>query len=43
MRLSDVLEGHGVGRTLLPPAAGAARRGVPAFGRRIEEAAEAWA
>ncbi|MFJ8186256.1 hypothetical protein [Streptomyces sp. NPDC096105] len=41
VRLSDVLEGHGVGKTLLPPATGAARRGVPAFGRRVEEAAEA--
>ena len=40
VRLYNKLEGHGVGKVLLPLAAGAARRDAPAFGRRIKEAVE---
>ncbi|MFI0507361.1 hypothetical protein ACH3WN_31660 [Streptomyces albogriseolus] len=38
VRLVNVREGHGVGKVLLPLAAGAARRDAPAFGRRVKEA-----
>ncbi|GAA1429486.1 hypothetical protein GCM10009601_44930 [Streptomyces thermospinosisporus] len=41
VRLFNVLEGHGVGKLLLPFAAGAARKDAPAFGRRIKAAVEA--
>ncbi|MEU0287552.1 SRPBCC family protein [Streptomyces sp. NPDC005908] len=41
LRLFNVLEGHGVGKLLLPLAAGASRKDAPAFGRRIKEAVEA--
>ncbi|MEU8294820.1 SRPBCC family protein [Streptomyces pseudogriseolus] len=41
VRLFNVLEGHGVGKVLLPLAGSAARRDAPAFGRRIKKAVEA--
>ncbi|MFH8468429.1 SRPBCC family protein [Streptomyces sp. NPDC017991] len=40
VRIFNVLEGHGVGKLLLPLAAGAARKDAPAFGRRIKAAVE---
>ncbi|NEC31043.1 polyketide cyclase [Streptomyces sp. SID8111] len=41
VRLYNVLEGHGVGKLLLPVAGGAARKDAPAFGQRIKSAVEA--
>src|SRR5690606_37243749 len=41
VRLYNVLEGHGVGKLLLPVAGGAARKDAPAFGQRIKTAVEA--
>lgn len=41
VRLFNVLEGHGLGKALLPLAGSAARKDAPAFGRRIKAAVEA--
>ncbi|MEU5522786.1 SRPBCC family protein [Streptomyces sp. NPDC093250] len=41
VRLFNVLEGHGLGKALLPLAGSAARKDAPAFGRRIKDAVEA--
>ncbi|MEU3197427.1 SRPBCC family protein [Streptomyces sp. NPDC006996] len=41
VRLFNVLEGHGLGKVLLPLAGSAARKDAPAFGRRIKTAVEA--
>ncbi|MEU3047723.1 MULTISPECIES: SRPBCC family protein [unclassified Streptomyces] len=40
VRIFNVLEGHGVGKLLIPFAGGAARKDAPAFGRRIKTAVE---
>ncbi|MFE5190394.1 SRPBCC family protein [Streptomyces sp. NPDC056628] len=40
VHLSDVLEGHGIGRLLVGLAVAAARKDAPAFGERIKAAAE---
>ncbi|MEU0922317.1 SRPBCC family protein [Streptomyces cyaneofuscatus] len=40
VRLFNVLEGHGIGKLLLPLAGGASRKDAPEFGRRIKVAAE---
>ncbi|MFJ5739800.1 SRPBCC family protein [Streptomyces microflavus] len=40
VRLFNVLDGHGVGKLLLPLAGGAARKDAPEFGQRIKAAAE---
>ncbi|MGC5562350.1 SRPBCC family protein [Streptomyces sp. FR-108] len=40
VRIFNVLEGHGIGKLLLPLAGGAARKDAPAFGRRIKAAVE---
>ncbi|MET7873451.1 SRPBCC family protein [Streptomyces cyaneofuscatus] len=40
VRLFNVLEGHGVGKLLLPLAGGASRKDAPDFGERIKTAAE---
>ncbi|MFJ3224450.1 SRPBCC family protein [Streptomyces sp. NPDC086783] len=41
VRLFNVLDGHGLGKLLLPVAGVALRKDAPAFGRRIKTAAEA--
>lgn len=40
VRLFNVLDGHGIGKLLLPLAGGAARKDAPDFGERIKAAAE---
>ncbi|MFB7471287.1 SRPBCC family protein [Kitasatospora sp. NPDC056184] len=40
VRIFTVLEGHGLGKALLGPAAHAARKDAPDFGRRIKAAIE---
>lgn len=40
VRLFNVLEGHGIGKLLLPLAGGASRKDAPDFGERIKDAAE---
>lgn len=40
VRLFNVLEGHGIGKLLVGPAVGSARKDAPAFGQRIKRAAE---
>ncbi|MFF6910692.1 SRPBCC family protein [Streptomyces sp. NPDC012389] len=40
VRLFNVLEGHGIGKLLLPLAGGASRKDAPDFGERIKVAAE---
>ncbi|MFE9680667.1 SRPBCC family protein [Streptomyces sp. NPDC006285] len=41
VRIHNRLEGHGIGKLLLPLAGGAARKDAPAFGQRIKAAVEA--
>lgn len=41
VRLFNVLEGHGLGKVLVPLAGSAARKDAPAFGQRIKAAVEA--
>ncbi|GGX56406.1 SRPBCC family protein [Streptomyces fructofermentans] len=41
VRIHNVLEGHGIGKLLLPIAGSAARKDAPAFGQRIKAAVEA--
>ncbi len=40
VRIFNRLEGHGIGKVLLPLAGGAARKDAPAFGQRIKRAVE---